>query len=167
MLANDEPWTPSRGIRIAVGLLAGFGATGIAAGLGLIGTFIDVDLPLFDPSALILMAPVVVVPGFAGAVLRGRADVVTITAGAVAAPIAAIFVIDGSCEPNMWAAIGLVATALYVLVIAGLAAFVGDRIGGAPWFERNRRSGASVLVIVGATGVLGWIAYVATRGGCP
>lgn len=109
----------------------------------------------------------VVVPGFAGALLRGRAAVVAITAGAVAAPIGAFFALDGSCEPNMWAAIGMVAIAFYVLIIAGLASFAGDRIGGSHRFEGNRVHGTSVLVIVGATGVLGWIAYVAMLGGCP
>jgi hypothetical protein len=110
-------------------LLAGFGATGIAAGLGLLGTFLDVHLPLFDPSGLVLMAPVIIAPGFAGAVLRERDAVVAITAGAVAAPIAATFAIDGSCSSNVWAFFGLAAAAAYVLVIAGIAAFVGSWIG--------------------------------------
>lgn len=165
--SDAKPSTPSRGGRIGVGLLAGVGATGIAAGLGLIGTFIDVDLPLVDPSALILMAPLIIIPGFAGAVLRGRASVAAITAGAVAGPIAAIFAIDGSCSSNMWAAVGLAASAAYVLVIAGLAAFVGDRIGGLDWFEQNRLRGVLALVVVGAIGVIAWIAAVARLGGCP
>ena len=154
-------------MRVTVGLLAGLGATGIAAGIGLIGTFIDVDLPLVDPSALILMAPVIIGPGLAGAVLRGRAAVAAITVGAVAAPIAAIFAIDGSCSSNMWAAVGLAASAAYVLVVAGLAAFVGDRIGGSDRFERNRLRGVVGLVVIGAIGTVAWIAAVATLGECP
>jgi hypothetical protein len=165
--SDAGPWIPSRGGRIAVGLLAGFGSTGIAAGLGLIGTFIDVDLPLVDPSALILIAPVIIIPGFAGALLRGRAVVVAITVGAVAGPSAAIFAIDGSCSSNMWAAVGLAAAAAYVLVIAGLAAFVGDRIGGSDRFERKRFGAVAGLVVIGAIGVVAWIAAVAKLGGCP
>jgi len=113
------------------------------------------------------MAPVVVVPAFAGAILRGRPAVAAITAGAVAGPIGAIFAIAGSCDSNMFAAIGLVAAAAYALVVAGLAAFAGDRIGGSDWFERNRRRGVLVLIVVGVIGVIGWIAAVATLSGCP
>jgi hypothetical protein len=124
-------------------------------------------VPLIDPSALILMAPVVVVPAFAGAILRGRPAIAAITAGAAAGPIGAIFAIAGSCDSNMFAAIGLVAAAAYALVVAGLAAFAGERIGGSDWFERNRRRGVLVLVVVGVIGVIGWIPAVATLGGCP
>ncbi len=81
---DAEPWAPSRGVRI-VGLLSGVGATGITVGLGLIGTFLPVDLGL-----PILVAPLVIVPGLAGAVLRGRAAVAAITASAIASPIGAI-----------------------------------------------------------------------------
>ena len=160
-------WTPSRGGRIAVGLLAGVGASGIAAGLALIGTFLDVDLPLVDPSALILMAPVMVVPRFAGAVLRAGDAVAAVTAGAVAGPIAVIFAIDGSCPSNMWAAVGLAAIAAYVLVIAGISAFVGARVGRAGTVEYRPRRGVVVLVVVGTIGVVAWIAALARLGGCP
>lgn len=165
--AHAGPWTPSRRGRIAVGLLAGIGATGTAAGLGLIGTFLDVDLPLFDPSALILMAPVIIVPGFAGIVLRRRDAVVAITAGAVASPIAAIFAVDGSCQKNLWAGVALAAIAAAVLVIAGVAALIGAWIGREFKVEYRPRRGVVVLVAVGAIGVVGWIAALATLGGCP
>jgi hypothetical protein len=136
--------------------------------LGLIGTYLVIDLPLVDPSALILMAPIAVIPGFAGALLRGRAVIATVAAGAVAGPIGAMLAIAGtSCDSNMFAAIGLAAAAAYVLVIAGLAVFAGDRIGGSDWFERNRRRGVLVLALVGAIGVIGWIPAVARLGGCP
>ncbi len=165
--SDARPWAPSRRWRIGVGLLAGVGATGIAAGLGLIGTFLDVDLPVFDPSALILMAPVIVLPGFAGAVLRGRDAVAAIMAGAVAGPIVAIFAIDGSCEKNMWAAVGLAAIAAFVLVIAGVAAFVGALIAGAGTVEYRPRRGVTWLVVVGSMGVAGWIAALSLLGRCP
>lgn len=165
--SGAPPWTPSRGGRIAVGLLVGFGAVGIAAGLGLIGTFLDVDLPFFDPSALILMAPVIIAPGFAGAVLRERDAVAAITAGAVAAPIAALVAIDGSCSSNLWAAVGLAAAAAYVLVIAGIAAFVGAWIGREDRVQHQPRRGVVVLVVVGAIGVFAWIAAVPRLFGCP
>ena len=112
------------------------------------------------------MAPVVVVPAFAGAILRGRPAVAAITAGAVAGPIGAIFAIAGSCDSNMFAAIGLAAAAAYALLIAGLAAFAGERMGGSDWIERNRGRGLRILVVVGAIGVIGWIPAVATFGGC-
>jgi hypothetical protein len=165
--SGAELWTPSRSVRIAVGLLAGFGATGVAAGLGLIGTFLDVDLPFIDPSGLILMAPIIIVPWFAGAVLWERDAVFAIAAGAVASPIAAIFAIDGSCSSSMWAAVGLAAMAAYVLVIAGVAAFVGSWIGRQSTAEYRPRRGIVVLVALGAIGVVGWVAAVAILYGCP
>jgi hypothetical protein len=128
--SGARPWVPSARGRIALGLLSGFGAVGISAGLGVIGTFLDVHLPFFDPSALILMAPVIIAPACAGAVLRERDAVAAITAGAVAAPIAATFAIDRACPSNEWAFIGLVGGASVVLVIAGVAAFV-ERLDGA------------------------------------
>jgi hypothetical protein len=165
--SGAQPWTPSRGERIAVGLLVGFGAVGIAALLGLIGTVIDVDLPFFDPSGLILMAPVVLTSGFAGAALRERDAVAAITAGAVAAPIAAFFAIDGSCPSNVWAAVGLAAAAASVLVIAGIAAFVGAWIGREDTFPYQPRRSVVVLVVVGAIGVFAWIAAVPRLFACP
>lgn len=162
-----QPWTPGRGGRIAVGLLVGFGAVGIAGGLGLIGTYLDVDLPFFDPSALILMAPVILLAGFAGAVLRERDAVVAIAAGAVASPIAAIFAVDGSCQKNLWAGVALVAIAAYVLVIAGVAAFVGAWIGRESTVQYQPRRGVVALVIVGAIGIIAWITAVARLFGCP
>ena len=99
--------------------------------------------------------------------LRGGAAVAAITAGAVVGPVGAIFATVDSCQSNPFVAVGLAAAALYALIIAGLAAFVGDRIGGSPWFERNRRRGTRFLVAVGLIGVLGWIAALATLGGCP
>ena len=121
------PWTPSRRVRIAVGLLSGVGATGITAGLGLIGVFLRVDQyrPPVDLSGPILLAPLVIVPGYAGAVLRGRAAVAAITAGAIAAPIAAIFAMEGSCLTSLYLMIGLAGFAMYALIIAGLAALAG------------------------------------------
>lgn len=165
--SDARPWTPSRGGRIAIGLLAGFGATGIAAGLALIGTFVDVEMPVGDFSGLVLMAPVIIVPGFAGAVLRGREPVAAITAGAVASPIGAIFALDSSCSMNMWVALGLTAIAGNVLVIAGIAAFVGAWIGRADTVEYQPQRGVVVLVVVGAIGAFGWIAAVASYNGCP
>ncbi len=165
--SDAGPWTPSRRWRIGVGLLAGVGATGIAASLGLIGTFLDVDLPVFDPSALILMAPLIVLPGFAGAVLRGRDAVAAIMAGAMAGPIVAIFAIDGSCERNMWAALGLAAIAALALAIAGVAAFVGALLGGAGTAASQPRRGVTWLVVFGSVGVVGWIAALALLGRCP
>jgi len=164
--SDAGPSTPSRGGRIAVGMLAGFGATGIAAGLGLIGTFLDVDLPLFDPSPLILMAPVIIIPSFAGAVLRQRDAVAAITAGAVAGPIAAIFAVDSSCSANLWAAVGLAAVAAWFLVIAGISAFVGAWIGREAKVEYQPRRDVVVLVVVGAIGALVWIAAVARLFAC-
>jgi len=162
-----DPWKPSPGVRIAVGLLAGVGATGIAAGLGLIGTFLDVDLPLLDPSPLILLMPVVVVPGFAGAVLGGRAAVAAISVGAVAGPLAAIFGFDGSCGANMFAAVALAAIALVALVVAGLSAFAGHQFRATRRVDRNRQGSVRLLVIVGALGMFGWIAALAMLGRCP
>lgn len=164
--SDTRPWTPRRGGRIAVGLLAGFGATGIAAGLALIGTFVDIDMPVGDFRGLILMAPVIIVPGFAGAVLRSRDAVAAITAGAVAGPIAAIFALDDSCSMTMWAALGLAAIAAYVLFIAGIAAFVGAWIGRADTVEYQPRRGVVALVVVGTIGVFAWIAAVASNS-CP
>jgi hypothetical protein len=135
----------------------------------MIGTYVVIDLPPVDPSALILMAPIVVIPGFAGALLRGRAVVAAIAAGAVAGPIGAMLAIAGSsCDSNMFAAIGLAAAAAYALVIAGLAAFAGERIGGSDWVECNLKRGVLLLVVVGVIGVIGWIPAVAKLGGgCP
>ncbi|MEX1173669.1 MAG: hypothetical protein WEG56_13785 [Chloroflexota bacterium] len=164
---SAETWTPSRGGRIAIGLLVGFGAVGIGAGLGLIGTFLDVDLPFFDPSAMIMMAPVIIVPGFAGAVLRERDAVAAITAGAVASPIVAIFAVDGSCQKNLWAAVGLAAITAYVLVIAGVVAFVGAWIGRASTVRYQPRRDVIALVVVGAIGIVAWITAVAMLFGCP
>jgi hypothetical protein len=113
------------------------------------------------------MAPIVVIPGLAGAWLRGRAVIAAIAAGAVAGAIGAMFAIAASsCDSNMFAAIGLAAAAAYALVIAGLAAFAGDRIGGSDWVERNSKRGLLLLVVVGAIGLIGWIPAVATLGGC-
>ena len=114
------------------------------------------------------MAPIVVIPGLAGAWLRGRAVIAAIAAGAVAGPIGAMFAIAASsCDSNMFAAIGLAAAAAYALVIAGLAAFAGERMGDSDWFQRNRQRGVLVLVIVAAIGVIGWVLAVAKLGGCP
>lgn len=150
-----------------IGLLAGFGATGIAAGLALIGTFIDVDVPLIDPSALFLAAPLVLIPFFAGAVLRGSPAIATVTVGAVAGPTAAILLVDASCAANAWAAVGLAALAAYALLITGFAAFVGDLAGAAGWFRRNRRRDLRVLAGFAAIGVVTWILAVPNLFGCP
>jgi hypothetical protein len=165
--SGARPWTPSRRGRVAVGLLAGFGATGIAAGLGLVWTVLDVHLPFFDPSGLILMAPVIIAPGFAGAVLRERDAVVAITAGAVAAPIAATFAIDRSCSSNVWAFFGLAAAAAYVLVIAGIAAYLGSWLGRGDTVPYQPRRDVIVLVGFGAIGSFAWIAAVPRLYGCP
>jgi hypothetical protein len=151
---------------MAVGLLTGFGAVGITGALGFIGTLIDVEVPRFDPSGLILMAPLIFVPGFAGIVLRRRDAVVAITAGALASPIAAIFAIDGSCQNNMWVGVGLAATTPYVLVIAGVAAFVGAWIGRESTVEYRPRRAVVILVALGVIGVVGWVAAVTILFGC-
>ena len=165
--ADARPWTPSRRGRVAVGLFAGFGATGIAAGLGLAWTSLEVHLPFFDPSGLIVMAPVIIAPGFAGAVLRERDAVVAITAGAVAAPIAATFAVDGSCPSNVWAFFGLAAAAASVLVLAGIAALVGSSIGRRDTVPYQPRRHVIVLVVFGAIGSLAWIIAIPRLYGCP
>jgi hypothetical protein len=164
---DAAPWAPGRAVCVAVGFLAGVGATGIAAGLGQVGTLLDVDLPVVDLSPLILLAPVVVIPYLAGAILGGWSGVAAVTAGAVAGPIGAIFALDSSCESSMFAAIGLVAIAFFALVIAALAAFAGDRIGGSERLKGNRVRRVSVLIAVGCLGVCGWIFAVPTLGACP
>ena len=164
---RDGVLTASLPLRVVVGLFAGVGATGIAASLGVAGTFLDIDVPLVDPSPLILMAPVVIVPAFAGAALRGWAAVGAITAGAGAAPIAFIFAIDRSCNASMFAAIGFVALAIYALLIAGGAAIVGDRLGRWGWLEEHRGRGVWFVIVVAMIGTLGWIAAVPALDGCP
>ena len=117
------------------------------------GTFLDVELPLIDPAPLILAVPLVLVPGLAGAVLRGTGAVISIMAGAFAAPLAAI---------------GLISEALYALVIAGAAAFVADRLyGDARLIARFRVLAAVGLVVISAVGLLGLIAAVTTLYPCP
>jgi hypothetical protein len=157
----------SRGLRVALGLVAGVGATGISASLGVAGTFLTIDLPLIDPSALILMAPVIVLPAFAGAVLRGWAAVGAISAGAGASPIAFLFTIDHSCNANMFAGIAFVVMAGYAFVIAGAAASVADRFGQSAWIARNRGFATWVIVVVATIGIIGWIAAAPALDGCP
>jgi hypothetical protein len=165
---DAETWIPSRGVRIVVGLLSGVGATGITVGLGLIGTFLHVDQyrPPLDLSGPILLAPLVIVPGYAGAVLRGRAAVAAITAGAIASPIGANFAVEGSCLTSAYLRIGLAGFAMFALIFTGLAALAGARIGGSQRFERNRMRGVAVLVVVGVIGVVAWIAAVTIQRGC-
>jgi hypothetical protein len=165
---DAESWTPSRGVRIVVGLLSGFGATGITVGLGLIGNVLDVAQfrPPLDLRGPILVAPMVIVPGYAAAVLRGRAAVAAITAGAIASPIGAIFAIKGGCLTSLYLAIGLASFAMYALIFAGLAALAGAWIGGSQRFERNRVRGVGVLAVVGVIGVVAWIVAVINQRGC-
>jgi len=156
----------SRRVRIGAGLLSGLGATGIAAGLAIVGTSVDVAVPFVDPSGLVLIAPVILVPFAAGAFLRGPAAVAAVVAGTAAAPIAAAFAIDGTCEAGAWIVLGLLVSAILGSATAGLAAFVGDRIGDKPWFGRHRTAGLSVLIMLGPVGLAGWIALAARSTPC-
>src|SRR6187402_2195430 len=114
VLRENRPWTPTRGTRLAVGLLAGVGGVGLAAGITLVAIRLDVDL--FNLVAIVLLA---LITGWAGGVLRERDAVVAITAGAVLSSLAAVFVLDGP-----WVLVGLAAITVGVLVIAAAAAFV-------------------------------------------
>jgi hypothetical protein len=163
---NPGQSTPGRGLRISVGVFAGMGATGIAAFLGLVSTFTDSKGHLSTPSPLILIAPLVVVPGFAGAVLRGRAVVLAIMAGAVAAPMAAIVPIAVSCPSNLFAGIGM-AAAYPALVIAGVAAFIGSELGGSHWQGNHPRRDVMALMVVGVIGTIGWVPALSSLGRCP
>lgn len=156
-----SPW-----VRVGAGLLSGVGATGTAVGLSLVGTSLDLAIPIVDPSALILIAPVIVIPFAAGAVLRGSTAIVSTVIGATAAPIVAAFTIDGSCETGSWIVLALVISAIWAFGIAGIAAFVGDRIGDRPWFERNRARVLPILIALGLLGVAGWIAFAARATPC-
>jgi hypothetical protein len=156
-----------RAVRIGVGLLAGVGATGVAAGLAVLGRYIDIDLPLIDPSALFLMAPVLAIPFAATALLGGAAAVTWTVVGAVGAPIVASFAIEGGCESNMWVGFGLLVIAFYVLAIAGVAAFVGNFVGGPQTFKRHPTRWTVVLVAVSLVGIGGWIAFLAGVPRCP
>jgi hypothetical protein len=112
------------------------------------------------------VAPLVIVPGYAGAVLRGRAAVAAITAGAIASPIGAIFSIKGGCLTSAYLAIGLASFAMFALVFGGLAALAGAWIGGSHRFGHDRVRGVGVLVVVGVIGVVAWIAAVINQHGC-
>jgi hypothetical protein len=164
--SEPGPGTLSRRVRIGGGLLSGVGATGTAAGLGLVGTSVDLAIPFVDPSGLLLLAPVIAIPFAAGAVLRGRAAIVATATGAVAAPMAAAFAIDQSCEAGAWIGLGLLFSAILAGAIAGVGAFVGDRVGGRPWFERNRTRVLPILIAFGLLGLAGWIAFAARATPC-
>jgi hypothetical protein len=116
-----------------------------------------------------LWAPIGVSRGVGGGGRGGRGAGAARAPGAVAGSIGAMLVIAGtSCDSNMFAAIGLAAAAAYALVMAGLAAFAGEHLGGSDWFERNRRRGLLALVVIGAIGAIGWIPTAARLGGgCP
>jgi len=150
-LRGGEPWTPSRGTRLGVGLLAGFGAVGLAAGITLMAR--RLDLGLLDLSAIILLA---LVTGFAGGVLRERDAVVAIAAGAVLSSLGAILVLHGP-----WVLVGVAALTAWVLVIAGLAAFVGEWFGRESTPMREPRRDVLALVALGCVGVATWIAAAA------
>jgi len=162
------PWAPSPRVRIVLGLLAGVGSTGITVGVGLIGAFLDVDQyrPPLDLSGPILVAPLIIVPGFAAAVLRGRAAVIAITLGATASPIGASLFIEGPCLTGVYLMIGLAMFAMFALFFAGLSALAGAWIGGSRWFERDRLRGAAALVVVGTIGLIVWIPSVASLRSC-
>ena len=87
-------------------------------------------------------------------------------ASLAAGPIVAAVAIDGSCEPNIWLGAGLVISAFYALVVTGIAALVGDRIGDSSLFERNRLRGACALGAIGAIGLACWIVAVMSVGRC-
>jgi Kef-type K+ transport system membrane component KefB len=99
-------------------------------------------------------------------VLRGSTAIVSTVIGATAAPIVAAFTIDGSCETGSWIVLALVISAIWAFGIAGIAAFVGDRIGDRPWFERNRARVLPILIALGLLGVAGWIAFAARATPC-
>lgn len=150
----------SYAVRIGVGLLSGIGATGVAAGLGVIGALVDIHVPVISADGLLLIAPVAAIPFAAGALLRGAAAVVATTAGAVAAPVGAAFLIDGSCHANGWVGFGLLMSAVYAFVIAGAAAFVGDRVGGPQTFTRKPGRWTWGLIGLGLLGLIGWTAFL-------
>lgn len=131
--------------------MAGFGAVGLAAGTTLMAR--RLDLAFLDLSAIILLA---LVTGFAGGVLRERDAAVAITAGAVLGSLSAILVLRGP-----WVLVGVAALTAGVLVIAGVAAFVGAWLGRDSTRRLDARRGVLVLVALGCVGVATWITAAA------
>jgi hypothetical protein len=134
-----------------VGLLAGFGAVGLAAGITLMARHLDFGL--LDLGAIILLA---LATGLAGGVLRERDAVVAITAGAVLASLSAILVLHGP-----WVLVGLTALTAGVIVIAGVAAFVGAWLGRESTRVPEPRREVLVVVALGCVGVAAWITVAA------
>ena len=158
---------PGRGTRIVVGLLTGIGATGMVIGLHLLGTFLDVGTPLLDPSGLIQLAPVVLIPVLSGATLRGPAAIIAIMVGAIAAPVAAVASFNSSCQETLWRGFGLLVMAFYALVISGVSAFAGDWLaGGSRTLAEHRGRVIVVLTALGVLGILAWVGAVAVLGQC-
>ena len=161
-----EWWTPSRGVGLVLAAVAGFGAVGIASGLGALGGALRLHAPIpVDLSGPIVMAPVVIITGYAAAVLRTRGAAVAATIGAVAAPIAAAFTV-GDCVSNTWALVGLAGAAIVILILASISSAAGAWIGRqAESWHASRRSGANVAA-AGVAGVLTWLVAVSRLFAC-
>jgi hypothetical protein len=160
-----DPLRLTPGRRRALGFLAGFGATGIAAGFGLLGQSVDIRLPVFDPSGLILMAALIVLPGASGWILRENDAAAATAVGATAAPIVAVPFV-GDCREHAWAFLGLAAGAGFALIISGLAAFAGAWLGReATTTPGPRRTGG--LVAASALGIGAWLIAAALLFRCP
>ncbi|HEX5014060.1 MAG TPA: hypothetical protein VFV72_07840 [Candidatus Limnocylindrales bacterium] len=149
-------------------MASGAGATGIAAGLGVLGQRLDVNVPLLDLSGPILMAPVIAIPFVAAAVFRGAAGALATIAGAAAAPVLVALRIDGGCEGTVWVAMGLLIIGfVFVPAIAGLSAWVGNWAGWSGRLQEHRRRWAWALVGAAAVGAVGWFAFVSGTPSCP
>ncbi|HEY3523070.1 MAG TPA: hypothetical protein VGK63_05165 [Candidatus Limnocylindrales bacterium] len=151
---------------VVLGALAGVGATGVVAGLTVIGRQLDIGQPIIDTSGPILIAPVIAVPFVAGGLLIGSAGIAAVVGGAVAAPLVAALAIHGDCEATSWTVLGLMLGALAVLPIAGVAGVAGDRLAQARAFRTSTFRAAVVLVPIGALGIAGWLAALSSVGGC-
>ena len=146
-LRSGRQWTPSRVVRVGVGLLAGFGAVGLAGGITLIAR--RLDLGILDLGAIVVLAAAT---AFAGAVLRERDAVVAITAGALLGSLGAIVVLHGP-----WVLVGLTALTAWVLVTAAVSSLVGAWLGRESTRRDDSRRQMLMLVIVGVIGAVAWI----------